>query len=77
MYDLFGLLDTKISHNLIPFSIVPASFIQISCIMNFVQIPDKVPHVTKPVKSMQLNAVHLKSVSFTFDCSTDGTLFIH
>lgn len=49
--DSFWLLGTKVSCNITPIPHCPRfSFIQISCIMNFVQIPDKVPYVTKLVK---------------------------
>lgn len=49
--DSFWLLGTKVSCNITPILLCPRfPFIQISCIMNFVQIPDKVPYVTKLVK---------------------------
>lgn len=49
--DSFWLLGTKVSPNINPLLHCPRfSFIQTSCIMNFVQIPDKVPCVSKLVK---------------------------
>lgn len=49
--DSFWLLGTKVSGNITPILHCPRfSLIQISCIMNFVQIPDKAPHVTELVK---------------------------
>lgn len=49
--DSFWLLSTKVSHNITPILHCSRfSFIQISCIMNFVQIPDKVPSVTRLVQ---------------------------
>lgn len=36
---------------------------EVSCVMNFVQIPDNAPHVTELVKSVALNPVHRKSIS--------------
>lgn len=49
--DSFWLLLSKVSCNIAPILCCPRFiFIWISCIMNFVQIPDKVSHVTKLVK---------------------------